>query len=94
MLYRRFLKVAEAMAAIAMEAMAAEANNGGFDGEALTMDAMSMNAEAIEGTMLAIDGGNGPGYAIGGNGPSYAIGPGHATMYGQGDPRPSDDIRP
>ena len=39
------------MAAIAVEAMAAEANNGGFDGEALTMDAMSMNAEAIEGTM-------------------------------------------
>ena len=73
------------MAAIAMEAMAAEANNGGFDGEALTMDAVTMDAEAIEGTMMAIDGGNGPG---------YALGPGHATMYGRGHPRPSDDIRP
>ena len=28
------------LAAIAMEAMAVEANNGGFDGEVLTMDAM------------------------------------------------------
>ena len=37
------------MAAIAMEAMAAEANKGGFDGEALVMDAMSMNVKAIEG---------------------------------------------
>ena len=75
-----FNTVAEAMAAIAMEAMSAEANNGGFDGEALTMNAMSMNAEAIEG-MAAMsadancdgNGGGNEGGNGGGNGDAVAM---------------------